>query len=184
MGGNALKKLSTSRLAKEDYKKVETDVIQRLKKEEKRCFVPRYFSDKESFGDLDVVISNIDKEFIEKIFSPEEIFENGNIFSFSYNFEDKIFQIDFIIVSEKNFRFASFYYSFGDTGAIIGAMSKAWGLTFSDKGLFHNFCYNFGESGTFIKKIFLTDDISEALDSEGLYLSKIVEKLFRLKIKI
>ena len=104
--------------------------------------------------------------------------------SFSYNFEDKIFQIDFIIVSEKNFRFASFYYSFGDTGAIIGAMSKAWGLTFSDKGLFHNFCYNFGESGTFIKKIFLTDDISEALDSEGLYLSKIVEKLFRLKIKI
>jgi hypothetical protein len=134
MGGNALK-LKCVRLNFEIYNNIKTYCIDKLSK---YCdFVSiKELPEKESFGDLDLLYqNNIDiKNIVEQLFSPKEIFINGEILSFAFEVEDNVyFQVDLIKVND--IEMAQLFFGYGDVGNIIGQMLKKNNLTFGEKGL-------------------------------------------------
>lgn len=137
MGGKAIKKVQVSRFTLENLLKTKHDIINKFS-EYLYIDFPIDLPGKDSFSDFDVLIKLIDPsinilELIIKIYSPEEIIVNGDIISFAYKLEDLYYQIDFIKC--KNILMSKFYYSYGDLGAIIGRISKYYGLTFGSDGL-------------------------------------------------
>ncbi len=68
------------------------------------ALVPRYFGDKDSFGDVDMLVCSelfdgVDiRKFIQTSYRPTEIFHNTNVWSFDVN----ECQVDFILVSAEN----------------------------------------------------------------------------------
>jgi hypothetical protein len=95
---------------------------------------PIELSEKESFGDLDVLYNqNINmKEIIIKLFDPQEIVVNGDVISFNYG----DFQID--MIKCKYLEFAKFYFSYGDFGGIIGRIMNHYGFKFGHEGFWLN----------------------------------------------
>jgi hypothetical protein len=137
MGGKALKQIKTIRFTLDEYNRVSSEIKEKLKDFE--IDIPHSRPNKDSFGDLDVLIKHRDgvdiRKIIIEIFNPIEIVSNC-VYSFSYpsGQEDNTFyQIDIITV--KSIEAAMFYFSFGDVGAIIGRYAGFYGLTFSDLGL-------------------------------------------------
>ena len=133
MGGNALKKVITTRKNKEEYYKIKEKVSSALTNYGiSHDFIPE-ISDKESFGDLDVLYSNqniIMRDIIIELFSPKEMVSNDDVISFDYD----NFQIDFIKC--KHIEFSKFYFSYGDFGCLMGKILKKYNLTFGHNGLF------------------------------------------------
>ena len=94
MGGRALKSTYTRRYEKKEYLKLTSEVLRKIRRFFYRAEIPRYYHTKESFGDMDVLVSMKDyngdiREFITTQFKPNEIYHNGNCWSFDY----KEFQI-------------------------------------------------------------------------------------------
>jgi hypothetical protein len=87
-------------------------------------FIPE-LEDKDSFGDLDILHSNIEMlSIIKELFSPNEIVINGEVISFDY----ENFQID--MIKCENLEFCKFYFSYGDFGNLIGKIVKKYEYTF------------------------------------------------------
>jgi hypothetical protein len=160
MGGNALKKVKSSRLNISNYNLVKKEILKK--------FSPYidilYLYDvpgKIDFGDIDVLYKHHNDSFnlhnfIIETYQTPDIVSNGSVISFALPFDhveenklqsdvllcnkilsDKIyFQVDFI--KSKNLKMSHFYFSFGDLGNIIGRITKFHGLRFGDNGLFLN----------------------------------------------
>jgi hypothetical protein len=145
MGGNALKKVETSRIAtKEIYQQIIAELAETLSSLPSLgyTFSPE-IPEKESFGDVDVLVdTNYDMaksvesvtSLIIRWFNPLEIANNGHIVSWSYEKDNLYYQVDFILVS--NIEMASFYYSYSDFGAILGRITSFSGLSLRDNGIF------------------------------------------------
>lgn len=182
MGGHALKKVTLVRLPKEIYQKVESCVVDKYLQLELNVFVTRYLDSKLDFGDLDLIVETPPgfdiKASIQKLFEPVEIVANGNVFSFSYlvdkGLEDvdssdpRYFQIDIISVPPEDFVNSKFYFSYGDMGAIIGAITKHWGFSFGGNGLTYDVCASEGDHTTSLSKIVVTKDPYEVCEITGL----------------
>ncbi len=138
MGGKAIKKVTVIRLEKTRY--------EALKNQMREIFLdlvqidfPIEVPGKKDFGDLDILYQtkpnlNLREKIIEKL-NPVEIVTNGNVISIGYKLETcEYFQIDFIKCT--NMSMDKFYYSYGDLGGIIGRISKYYGLTFGNEGLY------------------------------------------------
>jgi len=78
MGGKALKgeNTFTRRYSKQEFETVSQELVDILLKTFKRAEIPMYFSTKESFGDIDIIVSmegtpvaNL-KEYINETFKP------------------------------------------------------------------------------------------------------------------
>lgn len=143
MGGNAIKKVTISRISIIEYSKLKQDIINIFNKRLELHFfhdVPN----KTDFGDLDicyVVNPNINLyELIIQLFNPVEIVSNGDVISIGYKFntdnEFKYFQVDFIKCSQSCcIPMYQLYFSYGDVGGIIGRIVKYYRMTFGFNGL-------------------------------------------------
>jgi hypothetical protein len=101
--------------------------------------VPRFYHKKETFGDIDIIVSmesfnqNMN-EYIKKTFNPNEIFHNGNAWSFDY----KEIQVDFITCAPEDFDSNYHYMAFNDLGNFIGRLAQSIGLKYGQEGLWYN----------------------------------------------
>jgi len=147
MGGNALKKIKTSRIGLLQYNEIKIDLYKQLSSKLELEFlidVPN----KIDFGDIDIIYKykltnsflNI-IDIIKQTFNPIEIVSNGDICSFSYqkisnDSEIKYFQVD--LIKSTNLEMSKFCFSYGDLGGIIGRITKYIGLKYGSTGLW--FC--------------------------------------------
>lgn len=136
MGGNALKNTNTIRFSLEEYNRISKIIMEKLKNDGIIASIPYHVYNKNSFGDLDVLIEKSDNiniyDWIIENFNPSEIVDNSTI-SFSFQSNANYYQIDFTPVTSINS--AMFYFSYGDIGAIIGRFTNFHGLKFSENGI-------------------------------------------------
>jgi len=138
MGGKALKNIKTRRYDKNEYIKISDEILNSLSllfPKIKICGVP-YLNDKETFGDLDILISDSlgINNMIPKIlnlFKPNEYIKNGNVFTFNVN----DFQIDLIFVNDINFDMSICYFQNNDAGMLIGRICHSLGLKYGPTGI-------------------------------------------------
>ena len=168
MGGN----LFTARRYKaEEYKDLEFEV--KIKLNELfgvRVFPLLYYKNKESFGDMDILLESDNlppnwKNVVKSEFNltDELCHSNGNVFSFMY----KNFQIDLICMQKKYFKSAYAYYAYNDLGNLLGRLTHKMGIKLGHKGLSlivrpSNF------NDHIIGEVELSQDIDIALDILGL----------------
>jgi len=139
MGGHALKNTFTRRYERAEFDALWLEMAPILEKTFKRFDIPLFFSKKESFGDIDILISmegfnqNM-KEYIVETFAPNEIFHNGNAWSFDY----KEIQVDFITCAPEHFDSNYHYLAFNDLGNFIGRITQKLGLKYGQEGLWYN----------------------------------------------
>lgn len=171
-GGLALKNTFTRRYQRDEYDALEQEVFAILSKTFKRFDTPRYFESKESFGDMDVIVSmegfngNV-REYITNTFKPNEIFHNGNSYSFDY----KELQIDFITVAPENYDSNYHYFAFNDLGNFIGRIAQSVGFKYGQEGLWMNQFYNDQK----IAKVMVSNDYPKIFEFLGLDYDKWVE---------
>jgi len=163
MGGNAFKTIITVRKNCEQYKEIKERLTMIFKNKGIIIhFIPE-LSDKESYGDLDILYSPLDssfsiEEFIIELFNPHEVVSNGNVFSFPFFCKEQdFFQID--MIKCINIPFAQFYFAYSDFGGLMGSITKRYGIIFGHEGLFIE--YN-------NKKITLTENVLDCCNFFGI----------------
>jgi len=169
----------TERLPAKDYYLLERRVRYKLNQHGIKNNVPRYFNNKEDFGDLDVLIpkglslENV-KEWLKptwldklrsRVFNkplPEiqDHFVNGDVISVKYC----DFQIDFIRIAEENWEIAYHYFSWNDLGNLIGRLCHKFGLKYGIDGL----KYIYREDNVIIGEVVITRNVNRILDFLGL----------------
>lgn len=146
MGGKALKNVITTRLTKEKYIRVKNEIVSILAPHLSLTFLYE-LPHKEDFGDLDILYISNEQiniyNLVVQLFNPKEIVKNGTVLSFSYlieEFDDNTkniyFQID--LIKSQNIDMDLFYFSYGDLGAILGRITKYYGLSYGNPGLWIN----------------------------------------------
>jgi hypothetical protein len=127
MGGLALKNTFTRRYERKEFDAISVELLSMLEKDFKRVAMPLFYKNKPSFGDADILIStegitfNL-RDYILDTFAPNEIFHNGNCWSFDY----KELQIDLITVSAEHFDSNYNYLSYNDLGNYIGKIAHGF----------------------------------------------------------
>jgi hypothetical protein len=167
MGGNALKIAKTRRYSKKEYEEISREFIDTLPF---KIYIPKSFGNKDSFGDLDILVhsgsyNNIvgDKsmyDFIKETFNPTEIYNNSNVVSFDY----KEFQIDFIRVKDINWETSKRYFEYNDLGNLIGRICYQMGFRYGHFGL--KLVYRHDDGGKKFEKI-ISKDMDMILDFLG-----------------
>jgi hypothetical protein len=169
MGGNAIS--NAIRLEKQYYNHVSEGMETILKQtypNAKIKTIPSY-AEKESFGDLDILISGVDvgtlREFCQQALNAKEIHSNGNVISFGLDItsllmKEAVFQVDLITVPEEDFDFALNYFSYNDLGNLIGQTAHGIGLKFGHDGLWYKYIIE----TELVKEICITKDFFVALD--------------------
>ena len=100
-------------------------------------YIVRAIKEKDSYGDMDVVINFdfISKKRIEH--SLEErgypVSTNGDVVSFLF----ENFQIDLIFVPDKSFKYACNYFNWNDVGNLVGRLAKQYGFKHGWQGLYY-----------------------------------------------
>lgn len=180
MGGNAIpKEIKTRRYLADEYHKLIPEVIA-LTKEVwgvgRVAVIPAY-RDKESFGDMDVLLELSDsglKEFRELIcetFGVDFITTDGDhknqlgahgsvtrdkVYSIAY----KELQLDFILVEPGiAFECAYNYFSWNDLGNLLGRVAHKFGFKFGHDGL----RYPFRDGDHMFEEILVSQDWNEIL---------------------
>lgn len=138
MGGLALKNTPTRRYERAEFEVISTEIMDILKKDFKRVAMPLFYKNKKSFGDADLIVSMADfnrdvREYITSTFVPNEIFHNGNCYSFDY----KELQVDLITLSPEHFDSNEMYLSYNDLGNFIGRIAQGFGLKYGQEGLWY-----------------------------------------------
>lgn len=139
MGGRALKNTFTRRYGREEFDEINIELTNILKKTFLRVDVPLFYRKKETFGDIDIVVSMIGydefnmRQYINDLFKPNEIFHNGNCWSFDY----KELQVDIITVNPEHFDTLLMYLSYNDLGNLIGRIAHGFGLKYGQEGLWY-----------------------------------------------
>lgn len=185
MGGNALKNTKTTRLSRKDFFETQTKVIQKIKTvfPFARIEAISAYSEKETFGDLDILITNEDileykqshfkeeainplEELIRKLFNSTETVENNTVFSFDYReyMETEYgFQVDLIYTPNDYFDFTKNYFSYNDLGNLIGRVAAGMGLKFGHLGL----TYDIKDGNNHFAVLEISRDFNKSLDFLG-----------------
>ena len=168
MGGLALKKygILTERKSTADFYKIGT-IISKIFENDLgvETFIPFFYREKETHGDLDLLIK-IDDDFINKKidlrkyilsrFNLNIINKNGGVYSFSYD----NFQIDIIPMNKKIWEVSKIYHSFDPFSNIIGKFFHKFGLSYGWDGLKYKY-RNF--NGIVVEDILVSTDIEDIL---------------------
>lgn len=141
MGGRALKNTFTRRYERAEFQELSKELVDTLNKVFRRVTIPLYYKNKETFGDIDILVStdistaykdNFDmRKFIDLTFKPNEIFHNGTCWSFDY----KEIQVDIITCEPEHFDSNAMYLSYNDLGNFIGRLAHGFGLKYGQEGL-------------------------------------------------
>ncbi len=142
MGGHALKNTYIERKNTEEFlrigKEIQDKILSDLFLE---TVILKCYRTKTDHGDLDLLIKitpnlNINwKTYIQITFNPNEIFNNGGVYSFDY----QNFQIDFIPIKEKSWNIAQTYGFFDPLSNIMGKTFHKFGLSYGWDGLFYKY---------------------------------------------
>lgn len=173
MGGNALDKsvVQTRRFQREEYFDLVNRLLPKLKELlQTECVVLEAFGQKDSFGDMDVLVQiggkyNV-QEMIELIKHhlkppPNDTFKNDNVFSFDH----EELQIDLIFTRPEDMQISFNFSKFGDLGNLVGKILRKFDLKYGFDGL--RFVYRTSEERV-LGEIHLTKDIGEILRLAGL----------------
>jgi len=138
MGGNALKNVCVSRINLKQLYFIQNDIYNKLQEYIDITF-PIQNPDKTDFGDVDILYSHkkdnfILSDYIKELYEPIEMVHNGDVLSFSYNYNNDYVQVDFIKC--KNLIASKYYFSYGDIGLIIGQIANYYDIKFGFDGLF------------------------------------------------
>lgn len=140
MGGNALKHIQTVRLNADEFKILESEVVEKLKGifgNSRRIKPTLYYRNKPDFGDLDVLIEypllprEEMKDVLHSEFGSSDYYFNSNVISFDY----KKFQVDLIFTQKPLFNTSFFYYSYNDLNNLVGRIAHKFGVKFGHMGL-------------------------------------------------
>ena len=136
MGGNVFKDGSTRRYSAQEYH----DLTYRMSVNlwnisSKFDIIPAYL-EKESFGDVDVLIipfGQLSKERLSSVFNTTEdhVVHNGDVWSLV--FEE--IQVDLITSNEEEYAASLDYFAWNDYGNLRGKIIHKFGLKFGHKGL-------------------------------------------------
>jgi hypothetical protein len=183
MGGLALKNTFTRRFQKDEYLKLESLVFDILKEDFVQFDTPLYYSDKSSFGDMDIILSMEGfnkpmREYIKETFgvTDNEMFHNGNCWSFAFH----ELQIDLITCAPEDFSSNYHYLAFNDLGNFIGRLAHAKGVKYGQEGLWYNHYFKDGKIG----KVMISKDYDDIFEFLGLSYSdwkngfKTLEEIF------
>lgn len=148
MGGNAIK--DAQRLDAELYFKVQSDVMNYLLKlfPNSTVLPIAAYKQKESFGDLDLLISSDNlpetwKKDVLKTFDAEDKedhYDNKSVLSFRYSNEElgvERFQVDIIKEKAETLTMAWHYFSYNDLSNLLGRISKKVGFKLAHDGLYY-----------------------------------------------
>jgi len=167
MGGNALKNTYTERKNTTEFLRIGIEIKNKILMDlELDCAILKCFHNKETHGDLDLLIKipsnyNIDWEkYIRDAFKPNEIFHNGGVYSFDY----QDFQIDFISIKENSWEISQTYGFYDPLGNIMGKTFHKFDLSYGWDGLFYKFR---NHSGSNSADILLTNDARKIFDFGG-----------------
>lgn len=138
MGGRALHGVAfTRRYEKNEYFKLRAEVTSKLIAAFGRHFhFVAAYSDKESFGDLDIVVdkaeisqSSLEGFIIEELKS-KGLVKNSDVWSFEY----KEFQIDLVFAVWPDW--TALWMDFNDVSNLIGRVAHKFGLKFGQNGMY------------------------------------------------
>lgn len=165
MGGNLF---SERRLNKSEFEEISNEVFGILKTTEgfnsrKLSIIPYYYT-KDSFGDLDILISGntFEVNTLTALFGDDVKYQyNGKVISLQY----KKFQVDLIFISTEYFNSALNYYSWNDLNNLLGRIFHKTGFKFGHKGL--SLIVREGDNHQ-LAELFITKNINEILSLIGL----------------
>jgi len=138
MGGLALKSVKTRRYERAEFDVISEELLHTIRQRFMNVTMPLFYRNKKSFGDADILVGNTDginmRDYITETFKPNEIFHNGNCYSFDY----KELQVDIINVSTKEeFDTNKMYLSYNDLGNFIGRIAQGFGMKYGQEGLWY-----------------------------------------------
>ncbi len=164
MGGNALKTVNTIRLTKSEFEPYMADVLTKLSTKFSYAAPLKYYRNKQSFGDLDIIMKMSEnkiptetKQIIKDLFNYKEIYLNDNTFSFDY----QNFQIDLIFKNDEDVESTEFFFAYNDLGNLVGRLANKLNLSFGFEGL--NFIIR-DHHGALTKKILVSKDNRKIFD--------------------
>jgi len=167
MGGKALKNTNTRRYNTDEFEMLKKEIGPKIKDifNTEYHFV-KYFHEKESHGDLDILLLNDGtlgntKDKIEEEFNPTEIVSSNGVYSFDYN----ELQIDIILQPVSNWETAKCFYDYDPTGNLMGKIAHRFGLKYGFTGLIYPF-RNF--SGRLTQDIVISKDLNKIFNFLGL----------------
>lgn len=178
MGGKALKVVKTRRYKRDEYLLLEKEVLQKLSElfpENVRFDAIKAYRQKESFGDMDIVVENeknISKKIIDEsleILGVEEIYKNNNVWSINY----RDFQVDLIFTEKNFFETILEYFAYNDIGNLLGRVARKQGFKLGQQGL----NYVLLNKTSLLKDINVTNSYKDALEFLG-YDYSVFEKGF------
>jgi hypothetical protein len=180
MGGNIF--ADNIRLSIDDFQSYSKDVTRRLYEySPRRLAVVPYYYQKESFGDLDIVIEqpkfHVDE--IKQLFNTDKVHKQGTNLSFQY----QCFQTDLIFVPSHEYEISYHYFSWNDLGNLIGRIFHKTGFKYGHKGLY----YVLRDGNWQFDEVLVTRSIEEILPLIGLNVDQFISKVlihFRRYISI
>lgn len=154
MGGNLLKtwNLPEKRIPTDEYNRIKTELLNKFRNDysvnrpTNGCWavVAPCVRNKETHGDLDIIVGKFEDPSIEMCYGGEKDFgvyierefgykpfKNSNVYSFPY----QGFQVDVTFHPMNDFYMACDYSSWGDLGNIMGRVFHKMGLHFGHSGL-------------------------------------------------
>ena len=164
MGGSALfaQGKITKRLDKKEFLQIQDEVMLKLAGHFSHLATIPFYREKETFGDLDILIAKpkMDRDEFTKIlqtqFKSEYQYFNQDVISFDY----KDFQVDLIFVPESDFETALNYYSWNDINNLVGQVAKIFNLKHSHKGLVYIYRGD-TDSGYFKREITVSKNLKD-----------------------
>lgn len=142
MGGNAIKQFGEAvRLLDAEYQEISLDIIARISNDVEQAFVIPSYTNKESHGDMDVIVttdfwSSTTREKISDKLNAVGFIKNGEATSYAVPLDDgRLFQLDIISVPKESAEFAYHYFSYNDLGNLIGRVAHRVGFKFGHRGL-------------------------------------------------
>lgn len=169
MGGHALKEGITRRYSASEYHDLIPEVVRRLARalypDDPQITPIASLRDKESFGDMDILVESdhLPHDWVHKIsaeFQPADMVKNGPVLSFEF----RALQIDVILAPREEYGWSLSYFSWGDTGNLIGRIAHKMGLKFGHDGLW----LPYRDGDYLFREILVTRDFEAALDCLGL----------------
>lgn len=168
MGGTALG-FEALRVNKDLYNKIWDSVKPSLLYPE-RSFDPEVllcYRNKDSFGDMDVLVDENSREFLKSSFLQcRKVKENGPVISCGYDLLEGTFQIDLVFIPAKNLEISRFYFAYNDLGNLLGRIADMLDFSLGHDGLWYK-VRDPNNANRVCKKILVSNTPKEILDFLG-----------------
>jgi hypothetical protein len=158
---------NTKRISRCEFEEYKNHVAGILNSNNIEFFIPYYYKDKQTFGDLDIIVPKpFDKENIFDLFkiNKTQYHRNTNIHSICY----KDTQIDFITTKPNYYETTKYYYSWVDLSVLLGRLYRKFNIKYGWDGLYFEYDTVINNQFRNIGNIPLTLDFKTVLNFVGL----------------